>query len=466
MAKVNALPGTTSNLPGARLTDNVNLKRRMATMRKSYVAWSCFNITLLMIQCLVPFRYFEQIQWALVYITSLSGFAHVLFGLWALRIPGRISAGAFAVIVFAGWTVITTMSVNADLGRSFGNVWGWHILWLFHYLVQYFSIDLGARVSSFVRKYVYAVILVSYLISGIIGYLQVFGVGFAMALSSSGIFGAVFRPTGLSNYSFELGNQATIGMILLGSRLVNRNLKLWEWIGIGFFATVVLIAQYRTCYASGILFVGGALLLLQIRRNPPVGIAASFASIFLVALPFLLFPQRMGYALRGFSIDDPTIKARQLAWDQIAPIMQIRPWTGIGPDSNLMISTAYRYIDSYTWLVIDNFYFTTLACFGIIGCALFGLVIVTITGGLFMKLSHPAPGVKEGATIGLLLFGSLLLVSLTGNSFVYPSVGFPVLMLLAVGNPNLDEGNSLPVLTTLNRFLSKIDPRNLIRAVK
>ncbi len=444
------------SVPGSRINQNYNLRRRMATMRRSYTAWSCFNITMLMIQCLVPFRYFADFAWSLVYLTSLSGFFHVLFGLWALRIPGRISAGSFSLILMAGWIVISTLSVNGDLGRSFGNAWGWHILWLFHYIVQFFSIDLGTRSSPFVRKFAYAMILGCYAFSGLIGFLQLFKVPFALALSVSGFFGTLFRPTGLSNYSFELGNQATIGMILLGSRLVNRSLKTWEWIGIAFFASVILIAQYRTCYVSGILFVGGAIVLMQIKRNPSHGIAAGLTGALLMAIPFVLFPEKMGYALKGFSTDDITIKARQLAWDQIGPIMQIRPWTGIGPDSNLMISTGYQYIDNYTWLVIDNFYFMTLACYGIIGCVVLGITIVTTLGGLALKSFHSAPGVKEASVIGFLLVMSILIVSLTGNSFVYPSVGFPLIILLAVGNPTTEEGSSNPIFTSIHKMIGNV----------
>ncbi len=428
----------------------------MATMKRSYTAWSCFNITMLMAQCLVPFRYFADFAWSLVYLTSLSGFFHVLFGLWALRIPGRISASAFSLITLAGWIVICTLSVNGELGRSFGNAWGWHILWIFHYIVQFFSIDLGTRSSEFVRKYAYTLILGAYAFSGVIGFLQLFKVPFAMALSLSGFFGTLFRPTGLSNYSFELGNQATIGMILIGSRLVNRSLKTWEWLAIAFFASVVLIAQYRTCYVSGILFVGGAIVLMQIKRNPSIGIAAGLSGALLMTVPFILFPERMGYALKGFSADDITIAARQLAWNQIGPILQIRPWTGIGPDSNLMISTGYQYIDNYTWLVIDNLYLMVLACYGIIGCIFFGFTVVTTLIGLALKSFHPAPGVREASAIGFLLVSSLLIVSLTGNSFVYPSVGFPLIILLAVGNPTAEEGASNPVFTSIHKMIANI----------
>ena len=408
-------------------------------MRKTYEWWDIANGLFALGYCTLPVTSFA---FYIQYVLSLSCFLQFFFGVFKLRLPVRMPWTGVVVAILAVWTTITSVLMNGELGRSFGTyVWDYHFHWLYHYLIFFMAMDFGHLTGSKVRPVFVNTLLGIYAFSGVIGILQVLHVPFALALSRSSAFGEIFRPTGLGNYSFELGYQGTVGMAIIGARLINRPLKVWEWLAVGYFASIILLAQYRTCYISGILFIGGILLVLQIIRNAVIGVTVGIVGVATLALPVVLFPAKFAYGLRGIDLNDPTIVARELAGRQLQPILDSRPWTGIGADPNIMLGTGYHVFDKWGAIVMDNFYRMMLACFGYPGLALAILALTMMSAGLFFRTMDENPKVRELSFAALLIVGSIIIVNFSGNGPVYFTVGYPLIMMLVVSNrDSVEEG--------------------------
>lgn len=439
------------------IVGNVNLTQRLGSMRKAYEVWGICNAIAALMYCMLPTTSLGQFQVVLTFAVSISCFLQIFFGIFKLRVPVRMPIVGVVIGVFAVWASVTTLVMNGGMGRPFGTlVWGWHHLWLYHYLLFYIAMDMTHLSGTRFRPFFTNVLLIIYGLSGLTGILQLMKVPFAMSLSSSQAFGEIFRPTGLGHYSFELGFQATVGMAILGSRIINRPLKVWEWAGVGFFALTILVAQYRTCYISGIMFVGGILLLLQFRRNITHGVAVALTGTALLAFPIILFPSKFAYGLRGFNLNDQTLVARQIASEQLEPILRSRAWTGIGADPNIMLSTNFHVFDKWGSMVVDNFYRMALACFGYPGLALVILIFIGMAVGFGFRAIDTIKPVKELGLAALLMLGSLMIINLSGNGIVYPTVGYPILLLIVMGSRNSEEGHVVRDYSAIYRWFNKV----------
>ena len=222
-------------------------------------------------------------------------------------------------------------------------------------------------------------------------------------------------------------------MILCGAPIVHRNLRNIEWGGVAFFAIVILAAQYRSMYYAGLVVGIVPILFFQFKRSKNLGIVFSTILLVAITIPIILFPKKFEYGLRP-AANDPALLARQEAWKQLQPIIKMRPMTGIGPDPNLMLSSGLFKVDKWSSTVLDNYYITIYACFGYLGLILVGITFMTIFGGCILRASGESLYVKEYAFVALVSTTSIMIFSLTGNSLVYPPVGFFYAIILGLGS--------------------------------
>ncbi len=424
---------------GARAFDP---RYRLAAMQKGMVGWALFNAYFALLLTHVSTGKLTGVgQFGIVvdYTLMASCLLQLAVGSLLLRLPIRLPVAGVLFALFMTWGSATTLFANGDLGRSLYGPLEYFVIWGFYPLFIYVAVDQGVYLSPGIRKLIVVPWLLSLALSGFVGFAQMGGSEYARSLSPSGFFGTIFRPTGLTDYTFMLGMQGVVGMAILGARLKKRDLSLWEWAGVGFFALVTLSAQYRSLYYTGLLLTGAILLAIQFRRDRAKGITMSLLGIGAILLPILAFPQKFEYGLRGTE-GDAALQARYDSWQQLGPILHDRPLTGIGADANLMISSNLANIDRYAGTIIDNFYRMVLICYGYMGGLLMVLVIAALVVGLFMRYdSTRAPEVKVYTLAGIIVMAATLGVSLTGNSFVYRQVGYQVAVLLALGGASWQE---------------------------
>lgn len=403
------------------------------------IGWSLFNAYFALFLTQVSGSQLSGAGFLIDFVMLLSCLLQLMVGSLLLRLPIRLPVAGSLLGIFATWGAATTLFANGDFGRSLYAPIQYYVVWGFFAIFIYAAVEMGVNLAPSVRRFVVVPWIVMFAVSGFIGLLQMLGVGFALALSPSQAFGIVFRPTGLTDYTFLLGMQGVFGMALIGSRLIARDLKFWEWLTLGGFMLVVLIAQYRSLYYTGLLLMGIAVLFLQFRRDRAKAIGLGLLAVGLVVALLVLFPAKFAYGLRGTE-GDTALQARYDSWQQLKPVLATRPLTGIGADQNLMIGPNLANIDKYAGTVIDNFYRMVLICYGYTG-GLF--MIMTLTGlglGIFMRyLGSTAPEVKLYTLAAGVVFLSLLGVSMTGNSFVYRQVGYSFAVLLALGTPSWKE---------------------------
>ncbi|RYG41436.1 hypothetical protein EON79_20780, partial [bacterium] len=370
----------------------------------------------------------------------MSCLLQLAMGSFFLRLPIRLPVAGTFLSLFMVWSAATTLFANGDFGRNLYAPVQYYVLWGFFSVFIYAAVEMGVNLTPTIRKWIIVPWLIALGISGVIGFLQFLGVGWARALSPTQLFGGIFRPTGLTDYTFLFGMQGVIGAMLIGARLLYRNLKAWEYVALAAFLFVILFAQYRSLYYTGIAPIGAIVIYTQFKRDKVRGIGLAAGAIMAIIVPILLFPAKFEYGLRGVGVNDPTLQVRYRAWEQLKPVLQARPFTGIGADQNLMFAPDIANIDHFAGTVIDNFYRMVLICYGYTGGVFMVLTLVALGLGLLMRYDAArAPDVKTMNLVGIIVFASLLGVSLTGNSFVYRQVGYSFALLLALGAPSWSE---------------------------
>jgi len=309
-----------------------------------------------------------------------------------------------------------------------------------------------------VRKWIKNTIIVFFGFSGLVGLMQLANIGWALNTFRTPVEMSIFRPVGTTDYPSQLGFEGFAGIMLFGAPIINRNLKWQEWLGVLFFALVILGAQYRTMYYAGLVVALTPILYLQFRRNKNLGVALSVVVLASITIPLLLFPKKFEYGLRP-AANDPALMARQLAWQQLEPIIAERPMTGIGPDPNLMLSSGIMKVDKWSSTVLDNYYITVYACFGYIGLLIVGITLLSIVGGCMLRAASNSPAAREWSFIAIVSTVSILALSLTGNSLVYPPVGFFYAVILGLGAPTwkeeLDANKVGDIIIALRKVMRK-----------
>ena len=446
------VPGRFRVTPVSRSARAFDPRYRLATMRNGMIGWALFNAYFALLLTHLSAQQLSGVGFLSDFILLLSCLGQLTVGSLVLRLPIRLPVAGTLFAIFMTWGTATTMLANGEIGRSFYAAISYYILWGFFGIFIYAAVEMGVNLSPQIRKLIVAPWLISLAFSGLVAVGQVAGLGFAKALSPTGAFGEVFRPTGLADYTFMLGLQGVLGMAIVGARLRERDLKWTEWIAVGFFMLVILIAQYRSLYYTGIALTGVLLLVLQFKRNRLKALAMGGLGVAAIIVPLVLFPNKFIYGMRGAE-NDPALMVRYAAWDQVRPVLAERPLTGIGADQNLMITTGVASIDKYAGLTMDNFYRMVLICYGYTGGLFMILTMVALGIGLFMRYDGSrAAGVKTYTIAALIVYAALLGVSTTGNSFVYRQVGYSFAVLLALGTPSWAERRLVDPVSPLLAF--------------
>ncbi|MBI1334556.1 MAG: hypothetical protein GC165_16935 [Armatimonadetes bacterium] len=430
------LPGTADQRTVFEAIRNAkDPERKMFGYRRSFMIWAYVNALICMMMTVLKFRdALAGFGWLLDYIVPLSCFLQLISGLALFKIPVRVPFVAVGVLVFYAYAIFDGILINKDIGRTLILTLGWQTSHLVDYLMLGLSIIQAVYCGPEIRKWVKVTILIFYGFSGLIGLMQLANVGWALNTFATNLEMSIFRPTGTTDYPSQLGFEGFAGMILCGAPIIRRNLRWFEWGGVMFFALVILAAQYRSMYYAGLVVGLGAILYFQFRHSKNLGMVFTTVILACVSIPLILFPKKFEYGLRP-ATNDPALQARQESWKQLQPIIKARPLTGIGPDPNLMLSSQLMKVDKWSSTSLDNYYITTFACFGYFGLVLIGILFLSILGGCVLRAAGDSPYVKEFAFIGIVTTFSILVLSLTGNSLVYPPVGFFFALVLGLGAP-------------------------------
>jgi uncharacterized membrane protein YobD (UPF0266 family) len=376
--------------------------------------------------------------WVLDYLVPVSSFLQILTGVALFKIPVRVPFAAVFVILFYAYAIFDGILINGDIGRTLFLTMGWQTSHLIDYLMIGLAIMQAVYCGAEFRTWIKRTILVFFGFSGLIGLMQLANIGWALTTFATNLEMSIFRPTGTTDYPSQLGFEGFAGMMLCGAPIINRNLKWTEWMGILFFALVILCAQYRTMYYAGLIVGLSPIIYLQFRRNKNLGMVFTVVMLACVTVPLILFPKKFEYGLRP-ATNDPALMARQIAWKQLQPIIDARPMTGIGPDPNLMLSSGILKVDKWSSTVLDNYYITIYACFGYLGLMIVGVTFISIIGGCILRAATDTQPAREWALVALVATVSILALSLTGNSIVYPPVGFFYAIILGLGAPTWKE---------------------------
>ncbi len=414
-------------------------ERKMFGYRRSYMVWAYLNVFVCMLMTVLKFR--EGLQgfgWMLDYMIPMSCFLQIIAGVGLFKLAVRVPFAVVAILIFYAYAIFDGILINKDIGRTLFLTMGWQTTHLLAYLMVGLSLIQAVYCGAEIRKWVKWTIIVFYGFSGLVGIMQLLGVGWALNTFQTKVEMVIFRPIGTTDYPSQLGFEGFAGLILLGGPIIHRNLSKFEWAGILFFAFVILAAQYRSMYYAGLVVGLLPIVYLQFRRSKNIGLAISAVLAAGVTIPLILFPSKFEYGLRP-AANDPALLARQESWKQLQPIIAARPMTGIGPDPNLMVTSNMFHVDKWSSTVLDNYYITTYACFGYLGLVIVATIYLTILGGCILRASGDSPVVKEWAFIAVVSTFSVLLLSLTGNSIVYQPVGFFYTMVLALGSLTWQE---------------------------
>ncbi len=427
---------------GQSRVDRRDVSKRTFGYGTWFVVWSFLHVLYALFMSTIYYdAYSQSFGWLVTPVVIISCLVQVALGNSLFRLPTRVPWTVFGLFLFYGYTLTSGVLANADFGRNLSNSIGWHTTCLLFYASTSLSVIQATYINERNREIVKWSILIVLVVSGLVGLLQNFNIGNARVV----FIGlekqppGLYRPIGLTNYPSQLGFQGMLGMAMLGSPLWFRNLKLWEWLGVAFFALVILCAQYRSMYYAGIglcMLVFGYCLW---RRDRGQSVVFLIVSISIIALPLIAFPNKFAYGLRG-SQNDPALMARQLAWKEAEPAIILRPATGIGPDGSLFLATGMsRFPDKYSTTVIDNLYITVRICYGWIGVVLAGAFVITTFLGLMMRILLGSPAASAYAVVAVIVSVSILFFSLTGNSLVYTTVGCLAAIVFSLSSPTWRE---------------------------
>ncbi len=434
-------------------------ERKMFGFRRAFMIWAYINALVCMLITVLKFQQaMSGFGWMLEYMVPVSCFLQMFAGLALFKIPVRVPFAAVFVLLFYAYAIFDGILINKDIGRTLFLTMGWQTSHLLNYLLLGLAVMQAVYCGPEIRKWLKFTIILFFGFSGIIGMMQLVGVHWALSTFTTNQEMSIFRPVGTTDYPSQLGFEGFAGLILMGAPIVNRNLKWTEWCGIMFFATVILCAQYRSMYYAGLVVGLTPILYFQYKRSKNLGMAFTVVLLACLTVPLILFPKKFEYGLRP-AANDPALLARQIAWKQLQPIIQVRPMTGIGADPNLMLGTNQMKVDKWSSTVLDNYYITTFACFGYLGLIIIGFIFMTVIGGCVLRAAGDSPAAREWALIAVVSTFSILALSLTGNSLVYAPVGYYYAIILGLGaatwKEELDSNKVSDIIVAIRKVLRR-----------
>ncbi len=437
--------------------------QRLGSLRRLFVMWGSLNTLMGSLLAIYP------PGWGTVsylrYTSLASNILFILFAVAVFRLPLRLSASFGLVCLFQVWAVAATILMHAETGRLVqGNAYA-HI-WLLYFLSLYVATSMFVYAHPGARR----VIMWSWALfavpSGLVGLAQFLGVmptlGFIQGSGGEGARG--FRPSGLTNFPSFLSFQGIIGLSLLVGRLRTRPLTPLEFVGFLFFSGVVVAAQYPTFYL-GLGLLWGAAFWFSLRRREQIAWVYVAIAVLAFAVPVVAFPQKFSYAMSTQIQGDRSLDVRrEKSWSQLAPIWELRPWTGIGADSNLMITSPDFAVgfDKWSNYVMDSSYRLVLACFGIIGMVIFGVALLVILFFLGRVLADPyePPERQQMLTALFLVYVSYVVVLYFTNFLVYVQPGVQMALLFAlISRTWEEEARAVPDLPFHMQLVSRMRTR-------
>lgn len=371
---------------------------------KAILVWNYISLIFVLVPLFLPA--WEVVANNLRYV-MFNAVLVTTFTWWRLGAPVKLIWPIRFLLLVQIWLTVCSILAAVQLGRT--NDFETSNYFLIMAFLYYINAVIVSHIWHDFRRKILNLILIVMGISATIGFLQFLKIPPAMALASiynqtvditswsqsgytEGISTGVVRPVGLGSWPEWLVFHALCGWAIIASRMVERNLKPWEFTLASFFLLCAALPQSRVMYLS--LFACTIIFLyLIVRRDKVRGKVYLMGFICALALLVTAGSQRLGYVLQTDLTKDETLKYRQeTGWQQAYRISEERPWTGIGPDNGMVWNVKRIVPDKYTQgQYLDNGFLLLLSWGGYPALALFLPVLFTgFFGGIMLARDRNA----------------------------------------------------------------------------
>lgn len=431
----------------ARRYNSLDNPGMMAGVR-GLAVWSMAHIWYALIVALLPPN--TGLIYQMYKFLGLSLVACLIVTFSKLKVPLRIVWPVGLLMVLQIWFVFCDMQASLTLGRfsPFGTP-DFLLLFYVFYFIQAAALVYYAPET---RKLLIKMLIWSTALSSFVALLQFIKVGPALQLGN--LYNAArnlenwdnrggVRAFGLTGWPAMMALTSLGAAALIASRMLDRKLKVWELLACIAFLGVSLTAQARTLY-PGIALAALALLWMLAKRDKPKALAFVMLAAALVTVLVTLFYDRIAYALTTNIFNDPNLNFRMhVAFPQAYKIFEARPWTGIGPDLNLVFISPATIPDRWvTGQTLDNGYLMLLAWGGLPALAIFLSAIGSGIAGLakIVKMKGIDPSRRQLAFYGAAMLLGLLDYMLGGVGFVdTPFISMLLMTAIGLSLPSRDE---------------------------
>jgi hypothetical protein len=211
----------------------------------------------------------------------------------------------------------------------------------------------------------------------------------------------LMRALGMQEHPIQLGNVCSYGAVLAATLMRGaRRVLVLAGCVIGLAASNSSAPIMAFVLAFG--FLAYHKLFASVRSRWQI-LFAGFASA--LAALFLLHPAPFGFLIMHTSSVPQDGFYRLLIWNVVGPLVMARPLFGLGLESDF----AQQFHVNNT---IDCFWLASAANFGIVGSALFALILLTSCGRPLPAGSLPPADARLGRALGLIVF-MMFLVGMT-----------------------------------------------------
>ena len=419
--------------------------------RGSYVAWGYFNVFLVVLWTLVPWRGVTLPAGVTTEIGNevafFSSVAHILVGGLVLRIPIRKSWGVALFTMLEVLLCFSTLYIATTMGRI--DYLGMLNLWPLVFVVHYISISMLVYVWPRARVVIETFLLTYFTISAFIAFLQFAGLKSAFVvvpdvkylLGNDYATGSV-RAVGLAFFPQYAAVQAIVGAAILVGRLRVRPLLWWEVSLFLVMSAYAVVAQFRTMFPF-VALLWGIAVFLTIRRSPKLAPLIVAALMLIILLPTVVLAKRFEYVLSGEKYTDSLRIRSTRSFSQIGKIFDAFPMTGIGNDSGLSLGFPDQFVgeDKWSHWFVDTTYGLLLCTEGLPGVITLFAAYAAICFGLYRlyRRDHVLPEQKARLLTAFLCALTFAGTSAVGNFVIFPNVRTYFIVAVALAAPSCFE---------------------------
>lgn len=356
---------------------------------KGLVYWSLGHIWYAMILSLMPPN--SGIVYQMYKFLGVSVIACMIVTFAKLKAPLRLVFPVYMLMVLQVWFFFCDLHASYTLGRF--SIFGTPDFLLLFYVFYFVQASVIAYVAPEYRKTFMRFMMWTIVISGIVAVLQFVKFGPALALGY--IYNTAhsieewdtrggIRAFGLTGWPESMALLCIGGFAMVAGRMFERKLKAWEIAYAGFFLFVGVIAQSRTMY-FGILACVIIFVWMLAKRDKATALLFVFLGAILLTVVGVIAYEQLSYATNTNPFDSEELRFRlQVGWPQAYHIFEYRPWTGIGPDTNLVFINETTIPDFWVGgATLDNGYLMLISWGGLPALAIFVTALFAGIRGMF-----------------------------------------------------------------------------------